>query len=674
MKRDDIEQALHSADPDVRRHAVHTLSLRPAGTPLAQILNALGDIDWRVRREAISLAAASGQKDQLIDALLVRVLETNNIGLRNASIEVLGLIGQGAVAKFVVACEAANAGARKFLIEAMGKTRDPQMVDHLQALLRGSNTNAAAAAVEALVCIGGARSERLLEEQLAAPDLFLRISIVEGLTRLGTKVPWKDLGPAVEDAIVRRISAELLGRTGDPQALEFLLELATDASPQTSAASIRAIGQLVSEAEMHRAALVDRLSASNEPFRHALYEGLLHGDTATRRAAAYLSVLCKDESSLEAVLQAIADDVACPDTVASLRQWGACLVEPLLLQRRAESRVWALALGLASELSYSHGDEVALGTRDRVRSLIERDLIEGSDTVRAAAAESLRWWRDPRDCLALVECLNSQSHLVRAAATSSLEVLAKRVPDAVEAALERADFEGPGGADIAVVLSRLGSEGAIEVLKRGLHSGDPRTRRAAVQALAMADATDVAQLIGYAVADEDVDVQIAAVRTLGQMRTQEANAPLRTALDSPFPPIRAEAALALGRRDAGVAIPQIRALLQDEEPVVVAAALDALAWLGDSEVATAVHAALSQADDEVFQAGLRAACTLPTRDAESLLGRGLSHSGWHVRMLAIKLLLELGTDRSRGLLTEALANETDAMVRHAIETGLPVGG
>lgn len=107
---------------------------------------------------------------------------------------------------------------------------------------------------------------------------------------------------------------------------------------------------------------------------------------------------------------------------------------------------------------------------------------------------------------------------------------------------------------------------------------------------------------------------------------------------------------------------------------MVAAALDALAWLGDSEVATAVHAALSQADDEVFQAGLRAACTLPTRDAESLLGRGLSHSGWHVRMLAIKLLLELGTDRSRGLLTEALANETDAMVRHAIETGLPVGG
>ncbi len=674
MRRDDIEQALHSADPDVRRRAVHTLSLRPAGTPLTQIVNALADTDWRVRREAISLAAASDHKSELIDALLARLVDTDNIGLRNASIEVLGLIGQGAVDKFATASEAADTGARKFLIEAMGKTCDPQMVDHLQTVLRGSDANAAAAAVEALVCIGGARAEALLKEQLATPDLFLRISIVEGLTRLGTQVSWKELSPAVEDAIVRRISAELLGRTGDSQALEFLLELATDASPQTSAASIRSIGQLVDKAKSQRVALVDRLSASNESFRQALYEALLHGDSATRSAAAYLSVLCKDESSLEAVLQAVADDVACTGTLEALRQWGGSLVEPLLLQRRSEPRVWALALELASELSYSHADEVTVEARDRVRSVIERDLIEGSDPVRAAAAESLRWWDDPRDCQALVECLNSPSHLVRAAATGSLEALAQRVPDAVEAALERANLEGPGGADIALVLSRIGSEGAIELLKRGLHSGEARTRRAAVQALAMADATDVAQLIGYAVVDEDIDVQIAAVRTLGKMGTPEANAPLQTALDSPFPPIRAEAALALGRRDAGNAIPQIRALLEDEEPVVVAAALDALSWLGDSEVASAVQEALAQPDDEVFQAGLRAARMLPTRDAETLIGRGLSHSGWHVRMLAIKLLLELGTDRSRELLTEALANETDAMVRHAIESGLPFGG
>jgi HEAT repeat protein len=154
------------------------------------------------------------------------------------------------------------------------------------------------------------------------------------------------------------------------------------------------------------------------------------------------------------------------------------------------------------------------------------------------------------------------------------------------------------------------------------------------------------------------------------MSTNEANAPLSTALDSPFPSIRAEAALALGRRMASSAIPRIRALLEDEEPVVIAGALDALAWLGDSEVSAAVERALSHSDDEVFQAGLRAAHTLGVRDAERFVCRGLDHSAWNVRMLAIKLLLDLDTEHTRTLLTEALSTESDSMVRHAIESGL----
>lgn len=673
MKEIELEHALHSADPEVRRKAVYGMSLRPQGTPLAQILDALSDSDWRVRREAISLAAQTGEKEELIDALLQRLVETENIGLRNAAIEVLGMVAQGKAEKFARACAIAEPGARKFLVEAMGKTRDPQMIDALEELIRGTDTNAAAASVEALVRIGGARAQGLLKARLSTPDLFLRISVVEGLTRMGARVPWDELRPAIEDAIVRRISAELMGRTGDPQALEFLLELAVDGSRQTSSAALRAIAELAAEGAGHQTELVERLSASNESFRHALHEALLHGDTPTRQGVAFLAVLCRDESSLEAVLHAIADDVAGPSTVEALRDWGPGLIEPLLMQRRGEPRVWAIALELASELSYRHREEVPHGTRDRIRSLIERDLTDGTDEVRASAAESLRWWGDPRDCRALVECLSSPSHLVRAAATGALEILAERVPSAVEEALHHAELDGPGGADIAQVLSRLSSSGAVEVLKRGLHSGNPRTRRAVVQALAMANATDVAQLVGYAIADEDIDVQIAAVRTLGQMSTQEANAPLRTALDSPFPPIRAEAALALGRRDASQAIPRIRALLEDPEPVVISAALDALAWLGDSEVASAVDRALAHPDDEVFQAGLRAAHTLPAHAAERLVCRGLGHPAWNVRMLAIKLLLDLDTEQTRKVLANALSGETDSMVRHAIQSGLQVG-
>lgn len=132
--------------------------------------------------------------------------------------------------------------------------------------------------------------------------------------------------------------------------------------------------------------------------------------------------------------------------------------------------------------------------------------------------------------------------------------------------------------------------------------------------------------------------------------------------------------MALGRRQADASLPRLRELLDDEAPVVVAAALDALAWLGDREVAAAVERALAHPDDEVFQAGLRAARTLPTAQAERIVAEGLEHPAWNVRMLAIKLLLELDTEGTRELLAKALSAETDAMVRHAIESGLQLEG
>lgn len=670
MSGDPLDRAFHSADPDVRRQAVYHMSLRPQGTPLAQILDALSDSDWRVRREAIALASQTRDKEPLLDALLAGVVETDNIGLRNAAIEVLGMIGQGCAHKFARACEEAGPSGRKFLVEAMGKTEDPQMVENLQGLILSSDPNTAAAAVEALVRIGGAKAEALLQERLSASDLFLRIAIIEGLTRLGTPVPWEQLKPAVEDVIVRRISAELLGRTGDVESLEFLLELAADPSQQTSSAAVRALAELAAQQSDGREELIERLCASTDSLRRALHEALLHGDTPSRRGAAYLAALCRDQSCLEAVIHSVADDVAGPEAIETLRGWGPTLLEPLLMLRRGEPRTWAIALELAAELSHRHAERVPDATRDRVRALIERDLFDADEEVRAAAARSLQWWGEPRDCRVLVECLESASHVVRAAATATLEVLAKKVPDAVEIALRRADLDGAGGADIAQVLSRLDSEGAVEVLKRGLQSSHARTRRAVVQALAMVNAADVAQLVGYAVADEDVDVQIAAVRTLGQMNTKDASAPLQSALDSPFAPVRAEAAIALGRRQEEASLPRIRELLHDDEPVVVAAAVDALAWLRDENVAAAVQSALMHPDDEVFQAGLRAARTLPSTDAERAVVRGLDHRSWNVRMLAIKLLLELDTAQTRKLLTNALSKETDAMVRHAIESGL----
>lgn len=670
MTGEPSEEQLQSSDPEVRRQAVQRLSLFPTLNTKDRILVALADADWRVRREAISLASQVTDPEALVDELLPIVAQAKNIGLRNSAIEVLGLIGQRMAARFAAALDCADEGARKFIVEAMGKTCDPSMIEHLAALVGGSDTNAAAAAVEALVSIGGARSEAILRVHLDTPDLFLRIAIVEGLTRLGANIPWRELQPAVEDAIVRRISAELLGRTGDPEALELLLDMVVDASSQASTAAIRAVAELVVMSSTLREAMCDRWTASDEPMRKALYEALVDGDVRTREAAAFLAVLCRDETSVEAVLHAIADDVANPATLAALRGWGPGLVEPLLMLRQGDSRTRSMALQLAAELGADHHDRLPGVTLKRIRHALDSGIESPLAEMRAAAAESLKWWGDEKDCESLVAILQSGTETERAAARTALLAMLERLPDSIELAMRKVDMHGPGGAEIAQVLSSLNTPSAIAALKRGLKSNRARTRRAVVQSLAAAQGSNVAELIGYAVADEDVDVQIAAVRSLGRMCTHVAAAPLSTALASPFPAIRAEAALALGHKGADGAVDSIRALLQDHESVVVAAAVDALGLLGDDAVADAIDVAANHEDDEVFQAGLRAAATLPASSALAHLERGLAHSSWHVRIVAVDLLGGMETSAARKVLSRALSCERDAMVKHAIQACL----
>ncbi len=674
MSADAIEVQLGSSDPEVRRRAVQRLSGRPLlHDDYEAILSALNDSDWRVRREAIALASQVTHRETLVRALLEQILDGGSVEFRNAAIQVLGRLGRGMPEAFTAACERADARTRRFVIEAMGQTCDPALLDVLQSIVHSADTTEAAAAVEALVSIAGLRAERILQSCLDSPDLFLRVAVVEGLTRLGAKVPWSRLRLALDHSLVRRISAELLGRTAHPEALEWLLALAGDPATQTSSAAFRALAELGSSSQELRLAVCERLAAGPRFVRRALYDVLMNGDSSTREAAAFLAVLTRDETCLEAVVNAIADDLVCTNTIELLRDWGTELVEPLLLLRGAEARVWAIALGLAAELAHAHEAELVPMTLERLRHALDLALQSASEPVRTAAVAALAAWGSAADCARLADFLRSQSESLRNAARSSLIELNERMPEAVDAALQGVELQGPGAPDIAAVLARLSSATAAETLKRGLQSCEARTRRAVVESLTMSQGSKVAELVGYAVADEDLDVQIAAVRSLGRMNFAESEIPLRTALVSPFPTTRAEAALALGRLGASGAGPEIAQLLDDTEAVAVAAAVEALGMLNHADLECVADEALSHADEEVFKAGLRASGKLPAEKAEARLRQGLRHAAWHVRLVAVELLERLDSESSKRLIESALAEEIDPMLRQAMATSLDRG-
>ncbi len=83
---DAVRWLLQQAEPEARRVAVGQIAkVRGRDVP-ELLLRALGDDDWRVRKEGASVAPALERRDEVVAVLVAALEETVNIGLRNAAV------------------------------------------------------------------------------------------------------------------------------------------------------------------------------------------------------------------------------------------------------------------------------------------------------------------------------------------------------------------------------------------------------------------------------------------------------------------------------------------------------------------------------------------------------------------------------------------------------------
>ena len=85
----EIGRLLADAEPETRRLAVQQLvQVRgPEAAPL--LVQALGDPDWRVRKEATTIASSIESRESVLAALRAALGDRVNLGLRNAAVEAL---------------------------------------------------------------------------------------------------------------------------------------------------------------------------------------------------------------------------------------------------------------------------------------------------------------------------------------------------------------------------------------------------------------------------------------------------------------------------------------------------------------------------------------------------------------------------------------------------------
>ena len=120
----------------------------------ALVRRALGDQDWRVRKESAQVSLRRARELSLIEPLVQALCQSDNVGLRNAALDVLESLGDRASAALIAALPNVPEHARKFLVEALGESGGQLVVTELAKAAAADDPNVAGEAIEALARIG----------------------------------------------------------------------------------------------------------------------------------------------------------------------------------------------------------------------------------------------------------------------------------------------------------------------------------------------------------------------------------------------------------------------------------------------------------------------------------------------------------------------------------------
>lgn len=668
-----IEDALRSDDPEVRRRAVAALPHDDSPEREAHLVRALGDVDWRVRKEAARVA--SEVEWELVSALVGALCQGENVGLRNAALEVLERLGPRAASPLLEALPRVPETARKFVVAALGFA-GAAGVDELAALSSDRDANTAQAALEALAKVGGPRAEDALRAHLASADPVQRLAALEGLERLEAQVALSDLEPLLADRLVRRLALRLLAFSDDLGAVRALFGALDDTGVSASEAAI-ALGRLLERGGPPAREVASVARTIDAETRDTLRSLAERGREPVKRAATWVLLLARDGEVLRAAAELAADDRLPPVALEAVRSWGADAIEPLIeIAPTLGPRAHAAAIEMASELAAS-APELALPLRERIVSVLRQGIAGEEATVASVAASALAIWGDGSDADALVRCAARFGEQAARMAGRALERLATRDAGAVDRALASTSLDGPIGAALLPAVAALGGARASDRLQATLSADDPRARRAAVMALPRLGGARAAELAGFALADEDLDVQVAAVQVLAQLAATHAGedeplgAPhLRLALRASFDPVVAAAARALCAIDDRASIPVLRELVAEGRAGVAVAAMESLREMRDPALDALLVEALGQGDEELVKEALRAITQADPARRSARVALGLEHAAWDVRQLAARLLAEIGGEEARAALADRLAREVDAGVRETIAGAL----
>ena len=677
---EEIRRALEAADPEERRRAVGRLLDAPSGARVPLLLRALGDADWRVRKEAARLAAELAPAADVLEGLVRVLAPDDNVGLRNAAVEALGAFGTAAVSALRATVSTLDADGRKLVAEALGRSAEPAALDVLDTLIGDSDANVRAAAIEAVGAVGSTAPEQaasVLKRCLGSAERFEVLSALEGLNRLAILVEWPLLERLIDDSVLSRAAWWAAGQAGHAEAASRLVRAVDETRGGGLSTALAAIAALILSGDTGLGAARSALTALSYERRRALLEQARDPDNPSdRRNALVVLGAIGTTDAADAAIEALGDDRVAAEADAALTMLGPAAILALATRARAgpdDER--AACIELLSRLA----DAQTIATaRQAVHDAVHSESL---DVVSAGLTALARVGDENSMRLAAGWLRRDASPAVRHAAAAALSACAKRHPEAARVLARRCAPDGPDAAIAAVTIQSVGPPvfGSvpedIEFLGVAVSNVSVAVRRAVIDALASVASSSAVDAISFALADEAVEVQHAAARALGRVRGEDGAAVgverlfdvVRKGADESLTVVAVEA---LGDTGDVKALDVLRPLARSGTPMRAVAAVEAIGRLRVVGRFEALLEPLMHPEPEVVKAALRAMSADEDPRVEAHLGACLDHPAWDVRRLAADLLGQRVGDAPKRLLRLRLTSEAEPLVQEALQRSL----
>jgi HEAT repeat protein len=673
-----IERALGWNDAEERRQATAELGSAPLDVALPLLVRALGDEDWRVRKEATIAARAFGAAPTLCDALIAALDDRENVGLRNAAVDVLASAGSAATAALGAALPKLDADGRKLVVETLGKGKDSEALQAVRPALDDPDDNVRQGAIEAVAALGAVArdgAEEILIARLDDRDRVVRLTALEGLTALGVAIPWSRLAPLLEDPTLRGSAIAAAAISGSPEAPRALASVLATARGSAFDQALRALARLADGPLA--SAVADALADGGPDLGQRLVAAALPDaqgdDRGGRRATALrLASAARAPGVVDAAILALADDLLAEPAQRALATMGATAL-PEVIARLDDASLGAdVRASLVDTVGRASNAET--GGADRIATLaaLRKAAADPERQVAMRALVALSKLGGEADLEIVAELTLARARVLAAAAETALAALAARWPAAAIALADRLSARERSLLPAAVLLGA--SAGALPFddrhaafLAHAATAEDAGARRAAVCAVAEARAAAGAafpgamEILRIALADEEHEVQIAAARALGRLCIAKDAPRASSVLDlverSGRSDLVAAAVRAIGEgfgeaREGAEPppdlVPALGLFARGAPSAVAVAALDALAHArraGARSAESALVAALDHPDEAVAKAALLK-LSVVSDDAvgRQTLDRALHHPRPSIRALAA----ELSSDRREG--------------------------